>query len=103
MPTQINSKNTPQTYDAGDMLDAYCTGQNDVKWLSMGIDHLKEEFYKTRAFIQDQYKVSDAYFEKMAEFLDMYQYLADDRLQQQDRYVEKFKEEWEADKKVVTP
>ncbi len=93
MSNQIK-KPTVKTYDAGDMLDLSELAVNDVKWLNMGISHLKVEFYKAKDLIQEQYKVHDCYFDKLAEFFDMYQYLADDRLGEQERIVEKYREQF---------
>ena len=95
MSNQIK-KPTPKTYDAGDIVDIIELAVNDVKWLNMGISHLKAEFYKAKDLIQEQYKVHDCYFDKLAEFFDMYQYLADDRLGEQERIAEKYKDEYAA-------
>lgn len=93
MPNQINSKSTTEAYTALDMLDLSELAVNDVKWLNMAISHLKKEFYKLKSNTQEQYKIHNCHFEEMVDFLDMYEYLADDRLAEQKRLAEKYEKE----------
>ena len=93
MPNQINSNSTQKTYTALDMLDLSELAVNDVKWLNIAISHLKREFYKLKANTQEQYKIHDCHFEELAEFFGMYEYLADDRLEEQQRLAEKYQTE----------
>lgn len=96
MPKPINSQNSPpKKYDASDMLDAYELAHNDVNWLSLAISHLKEKFYKLKQSTQEQYGVHELYFAEFAELFEMYSHLANDRLSDQKKLVEKFKAEWE--------
>jgi hypothetical protein len=43
MSTQNKPQNTPKTYDAGDMLDAYSLAECDMQWMSVAITDIKNE------------------------------------------------------------
>lgn len=75
------------------MLDLSELAVNDVKWLNIAISHIKKEFYKLKSNTQEQYKIHNCHFEEMVDFLDMYEYLADDRLAEQKRLAEKYEKE----------
>lgn len=79
MPTQINSKNTPKTYDAGDLNDAYSLAECDMQWMSTAISHVRKEIRRLNKLAEDGEEVTQYHFSELITHLDMYEYIADDR------------------------
>lgn len=102
MPNQINSKNTPETYNAGDLNDAYSLAECDLQWMSTAIGHVKEEIKKIHALVKDGEVISQYHFSELITHLDMYEYLADDRRHYHAKVAKAYEAEWEANKKAVT-
>lgn len=102
MPNQINSKNTPETYNAGDLNWAHEVAQEDLKWMSTAIRHVKEEIKKIHALAKNGEVISQYHFFELITHLDMYEYLADDRRHYHAKEAEAYKVEREANKKAVT-
>lgn len=102
MPNQINSNNTPETYDAGDLTDAYSLAECDLQWMSTAIGHVKEEIKRIHALVKDGEVISQYHFSELITHLDMYEYLADDRRHYHAKEAEAYKVKWEANKKAVT-
>lgn len=102
MPAQINSKNTPKTYDASDLNDAYSLAECDMQWMSAAIGHVKEEIKRIHALAKDGEVISQYHFSELITHLDMYEYLADDRRHHHAKEAKAYEVEWEANKKAVS-
>lgn len=101
MPNQINSKNTPKTYDAGDMHDLASLAECDMDWMSTAIAHVRKEIKRIHGLAQNGEIISQYHFSELIVHLDMYEYLADDRRHHHAEEAERYSKEWEADKKAV--
>ena len=102
MPKQINSNNTPKTYDASDLNDAYSLAECDLKWMSTAIGHVKEEIKRIHALAKDGEVISQYHLSGLITHLDMYEYLVDNRHDYHADQAEAYKAEWEANKKAVS-
>ena len=102
MPNQINSNNTPKTYDAGDLNDAYALAECDMQWMSTAITHVKKEIKRIHALAENGEVISQYHFSELITHLDMYEYLADDRRHHHAKEAEAYNTEWEANKKAVS-
>lgn len=99
MSTQINSKNTPKTYDAGDMVDAYSLAECDMQWMSVAITDIKKRLKDIKKEAGHQNIIG---FHALENIVDMYQYIAENRLSHYSNETEAYEAEWKADKKAVT-
>jgi len=99
MSTQINSKNTPKTYDAGDMVDAYSLAECDMQWMSVAITDIKKRLKDIKKETDHQNIIG---FHALENIVDMYQYIAENRLSHYSNETEAYEAEWKADKKAVT-
>ena len=96
---KINSNNTPKNYDATDMLDAYSFAECDMQWMSVAITDIKKRIKE----LKKDLGINATGFYALDNILDMYQYLAENRLNYYSDEVEAYKAEWEANnKKAVT-
>ena len=100
MPNQINSKNTPKTYDASDLNDAYSLAECDMQWMSTAIGHIKEEIKRIHDLAKDGKVIPQYHFSELITHLDMYEYLADDRRHYHAKEAEVYNAEWEAEKQA---
>ena len=101
MPNQINSENTPKTYNAGDMLDAYSLAESDLKWMTHALGDLLKKFTELEVRLGKEQHVPDFYFNELKTFIHMYEYLADNRLNHHEKEAAAYLEEYEANKKAV--
>ena len=101
MPNQINSKNTPKAYDAGDMSDAYSLAESDMQWMSTAISHARKEVKRLNALAENGELITEHHFFELISHLDMYEYLADDCRNYHAKEAESYSAEWEANKKAV--
>lgn len=99
---KINSKNTPKTYDASDLNDAYSLAECDLKWMSTAIGHVKEEIKRIHALAKDGEVISQYHLSGLITHLDMYEYLADDRRHHHAKEAKAYEVEWETNKKAVS-
>ena len=99
---KINSKNTPETYDAGDVADAHSLAECDMQWMSTAIGHVKEEIKRIHALAKDGEVISQYHFSELITHLDMYEYLADDRRHHHAKEAKAYEVEWKANKKAVS-
>lgn len=102
MPNQINSKNTPETYNAGDISDIYCEASEFTEWLSTMIGQIRKESNEIKAKLSLYHKVDDCHFYTIDKLLDLSEFMADGRVADLERRHEEYKQEWEANKKAVT-
>jgi len=102
MSNQINSNNTPKTYDASDLHDVYSLAECDMQWMSTAIGHVKEEITKIHALAKDGETISQYHFSELITHLDMYEYLVDDRRDYHAKQAKEHAQEWEANKKAVS-
>lgn len=96
MPNQINSisKKAPQ-YDAGDMHDMASLAESDMQWMSTAITQVRKEIKRIHALAQNGEAISQYHFSELITHLDMYEYLADNRLEFHTKEAEAYKVEWE--------
>lgn len=99
MPNSNHSKNTPNTYDSGDMADAYLLAENDMQWMSVALADIKKRLKDLKTELRVEHVRGLFAFEHV---LDMYEYLAEERLSSHSSMAEKYQAEWEEDKKAVT-
>ena len=99
MPTQINSKNTLKTYDAREMADAYSLAESDMRWMSVAITDIKKRLKDIKKEAGHQNIIG---FHALENIVDMYQYIAENRLSHYSNETEAYEAEWKADKKAVT-
>lgn len=102
MPNQINSNNTPETYNAGDLTDAYSLAECDLQWMSTAITDARIRVKKLKAELTELNASAEYYFYGLEQVLEMYEYLADDRRHYHAKEAEAYKVKWEANKKAVT-
>ena len=102
MPNQIKSKNTPKTYSARHLHDAHSLATNDMTWMSTALDSVRKEVERLQKAAKDGTQIRESHFNKLNTHLEMYAYLADDRLNSHAEESEKYEKEWEANKKAVS-
>ena len=95
MSNQINSNNTPKTYDAGDMHDLASLAECDMGWMSTAITHVKKEIKRIHGLAKNGEVISQYHFSELITHLDMYEYLADDRRHHHAKEAEAYEAEWE--------
>lgn len=99
MPNQINSNNTPKTYDAGDLVDAYSLAECDMQWMSVAITDIKKRLKEIKREFGNRSVVG---FYDLEHVVDMYQYIAEKRLSHYSYKTETYQTECNANKKAVT-
>ena len=99
MSNQINSTNTPEKYDAGDMVDAYSLAECDMQWMSVAITDIRKRLKEIKSELGNNNVLG---FYDLEHVVDMYQYIAENRLHHYSDEAEAYQAEWEADKKAVT-
>ena len=97
---KINSNNTPKTYSARQLHDTHSLATNDMTWMSAALDSVREEVKRLQEVAKDGTQIRKYHFNKLNTYLDMYAYLANDRLNSHTEESEKYKKEWEANKKA---
>ena len=98
MSTQNKPQNTPETYTTGDMLDAYSLAECDMQWMSVAITDIKKRIKE----LKNDLGINATGFYALEHVVDMYQYIAENRLSHYSNETEAYKAEWKADKKAVT-
>lgn len=99
MPNQINSNNTPKMYDAGDMHNIAYIAECDMRWMSVAITDIKKRLKEIKREFGNRSVVG---FYDLEHVVDMYQYIAENRLQHYEEEAEAYEAEWEANEKAVT-
>lgn len=99
---KINSNNTPKTYSARHLHDAYSLATNDMTWMSAALDSVRKEVERLQEVTKDGTQIRESHFNRLNTHLDMYTYLANDRLNSHTEESEKYEKEWEANKKAVS-
>lgn len=94
MPNQINSKNMTETYDAGDLEDAYSLARSDMQWMQTAIRHVKKEIIGMQNLAESGTPIHRYYFSELITHLEMYEYIADERHNHHDNEAEAYKAEW---------
>ena len=102
MPNQINSNNTPKTYDAGDVTDAHSLAESDMQWMSTALTHVNKKIKRIHDLAKNGEILSQHHFSELITHLDMYEYLADARLHYHAKEAKAHEDEWEANKKAVS-
>ena len=98
MSTQNNAQNTPKTYTTGDMADAYSLAECDMQWMSVAITDIKKRIKE----LKNDLGINATGFYALEHVVDMYQYIAENRLSHYSNETEAYEAEWKADKKAVT-
>ena len=95
---KINSKHTPETYDAISMYDLASLAESDMRWMEVAITDIKKRIKE----LKKDLGINATGFHALDNILDMYEYLAENRLNHYGEEAEAYKAEWEANKKAVT-
>ena len=98
MSTQNKPQNTPETYTTVDMLDAYSLAECDMQWMSVAITDIKKRIKE----LKNDLGINATGFYALEHVVDMYQYIAENRLSHYSNETEAYEAEWDADKKAVT-
>ena len=98
MPNQINSTNTPKTYTTGDMVDAYSLAECDMQWMSVAITDIKKRIKE----LKNDLGINATGFYALEHVVDMYQYIAENRLHHYSGEAKAYQAELDANKKAVT-
>ena len=98
MSTQNKPQNTPETYTTGDMFDAYSSAECDMQWMSVAITDIKKRIKE----LKNDLGINATGFYALEHVVDMYQYIAENRLSHYSNETEAYEAEWKADKKAVT-
>ena len=102
MSNPNNAQNTPKTYDAGDVADAHLIAESDMQWMNTAIIHVRKKLKKLHALVENGEILSQYHFSELIIHLEMYEYIADDRLDYHAKEAKAYEAEWEANKKAVT-
>ncbi len=94
MPNQINSKNTPKTYDSGDMYDIESLAQYDMNWMQTALERVRRDFIRLSEQLQKNNGVDSIYFDELKTALDMYSYLAEERHAYHAETAKQYEIEW---------
>ncbi|EOA3793186.1 TPA: hypothetical protein JI136_09520 [Acinetobacter baumannii] len=92
MPNQINSKNTPKTYDASDMHNLASLAESDMNWMSVAITDIKKRIKEIKSELGNNNVLG---FYDLEHVVDMYQYIAENRLHHYSDETEAYQAEWE--------
>lgn len=76
MSNSNNAQNTPKTYDAADMYDLASLAECDMQWMNVAIADIKKRIKE----LKKDLGINATGFYALDNILDMYQYLADTRL-----------------------
>ena len=99
MSTQNKPQNMPETYTTVDMLDAYSLAECDMQWMSVAITDIKKRLKEIKSKL-DNTNVIGLY--DLEHVVDMYQYIAENRLHHYSGEAEAYQAELDANKKAVT-
>ncbi len=108
MPKQNNTQELKKeqlpvkTYDAGYLWDAHSIAEADLAWCDTAISDLKSKFKDHKEYMIKAYGAHEAHFAQIETFLEMYEYLIDDRLKYHKGEAESYKAEWNTNEKAVT-
>ncbi|MCH7328966.1 hypothetical protein [Acinetobacter modestus] len=94
----MSNNKSINTYDAGDMADAYANGQESLQWLSTLIAQIRSEFGTLQPMCS-AHGVHEARFDKLNSLLSLTDFLALDRMDSFARLQEMYGEEYEEAKR----
>ncbi len=86
-----NAKNTPKTYDAGDLWDIQSLAEFDMNWMEVAISDIKNRLKEIKAELGGKDVLG---FYALENVIDMYQYIAEKRHSYHAEQAEKYKKEW---------
>ena len=92
MSTQNKPQNMPETYTTVDMLDVYSLAECDMQWMSVAITDIKKRLKEIKSKL-DNTNVIGLY--DLEHVVDMYQYIAENRLYHYSDETEAYQAEWE--------
>jgi len=98
MSTQNKPQNMPETYTTVDMLDAYSLAECDMQWMSVAITDIKKRIKE----LKNDLGINATGFYALEHVVDMYQYIAENRLHHYSGEAEAYQAELDANKKAVT-
>lgn len=99
MPTQINSKNTPQTYDAGDLADVY----SEMLERSESIGYMLQVLQNEINLLPGITGLEEVYFQSITRCFGVLEQLSYDNMQKLAQGEKRLSAEWQENKKAVTP
>jgi hypothetical protein len=93
MPNQNNSIH--KNYDAGDMHDLASMAECDMQWMNTAISYIRREIIKLNKSVKAGEEVTQHHFTDLIHHVDMYEFLADNRLAYHVEEAERYSKEWE--------
>jgi hypothetical protein len=93
MSNQNNS--IPKNYSVRDMQDLAYIAKHDMAWMCTAIGHIKQEIIKLNKLAEDGEHLYDFHFADLIRHADMYEYLAEDRLNHHTKESDCYSQEWE--------
>lgn len=90
-----NSNNSLQTYNTGDIVDIYSLAENDIRWMSVAISDIKKRLKELTNELGHKNIVGLYALENT---IDMYQYIAENRLDYYSGEMETYEAELKANK-----
>ena len=95
MSNQINSNNTPKTYDAGDLVDVYSCAESDMQWMNTAISHIRKEVKRLNKLAENGKEITQYHFTDLIHHIDMYEYISEERHAHHAEQAERYSKEWE--------
>jgi hypothetical protein len=92
MLTKNNPQSMPKTYDAGEMADAYSLAESDMQWMSVAIKDIRKRLKEIKSELGNNNVLG---FYDLEHVVDMYQYIAENRLHHYSDEAEAYQAEWE--------
>lgn len=94
----MSNKKSINTYDAGDMADAYANGQESLQWLTTLIAQIKSEL-TTLQTVCLRHGVDEVNFQKLNSFIGVTDFLALGKIDSFARLQDMYNEEYEEAKR----
>jgi hypothetical protein len=91
MSNQINSKNAPKTYDAGDLADVYSCAESDMQWMNIAIADVKKRIKEIKNELGNKNIIG---FYALEQVLEMYEYVSETRLNYHAEEAERYSKAW---------
>lgn len=83
------------SYDAGDIADIYSCTESDMQWMNTAISHIRNEIKKLNTLVLGGEAITQYHFTDLIHHIDMYEYLAENRLEYHAEEAERYAKKWE--------
>ncbi|WOE32962.1 MULTISPECIES: hypothetical protein [unclassified Acinetobacter] len=90
-----NTNSIPKNYDAGDLADIYMCSESDMQWMNTAISFVRKEIKKLKELAVNGEEITQHNFTDLIHHIDMYEYLAEERLSHHVEKAEHYSKEWE--------